>query len=129
MNQNIKRTVPSPRALSELLKFRRLELNGRKRRLVAAHTVWDLREIAKARTPKGPFDYTDGGAESEISLNRSREIFRNIEFAPRILQDVSSVSTKANVLGNTFDLPFGIAPTGFARMMHAEGEIAGARAA
>jgi isopentenyl diphosphate isomerase/L-lactate dehydrogenase-like FMN-dependent dehydrogenase len=121
--------LPSPRALSELLKFRSVELNGRKRRLAAAHTIWDLREIAKALTPKGPFDYTDGGAESEISLNRSREIFRNIEFAPRILQDVSSVSTKAYVLGNTFDLPFGIAPTGFARMMHAEGEIAGARAA
>ena len=129
MNQNIKRTLPSPSALSELLKFRRVELNGRKRRLAAAHTIWDLREIAKARTPKGPFDYTDGGAESEISLNRSREIFRNIEFAPRILQDVSSVSTEAIVLGNKFDLPFGIAPTGFARMMHAEGEIAGARAA
>ena len=129
MNQNIKRTLPSPRALSELLKFRKIEINGRKRRLARAHTVWDLRDLAKARTPKGPFDYTDGGAESEISLNRSRETFRNIEFAPRILQDVSKVSTQVNVLGHTFALPFGIAPTGFTRMMHAEGESAGARAA
>lgn len=129
MNKNIKRTLPSPSALSELLKFKKVEFNGRKRRLAKAHTVWDLRDIAKTRTPKGPFDYTDGGAEAEISLNRSREIFSNIEFQPKVLQNVSDVSTKANVLGHKFDLPFGIAPTGFTRMMHAEGEIAVAKAA
>ena len=97
--------------------------------MARAQTVWDLRDLAKVRTPKGPFDYTDGGAESEISLNRSRETFRNVEFAPRVLQDVSKVSTQVNVLGHTFALPVGIAPTGFTRMMHAEGELAGARAA
>lgn len=129
MNQNIKRTLPSPRALTALLKFRKIEINGRKKRLARAHTVWDLRDLAKARTPKGPFDYTDGGAESEISLNRSRDTFGAIEFAPRVLQDVSKVSTQVNVLGHTFALPVGIAPTGFTRMMHAEGELAGARAA
>ncbi|MSW53947.1 MAG: alpha-hydroxy-acid oxidizing enzyme, partial [Actinobacteria bacterium] len=99
MNQNIKRTFPSPSALSELLKFKKFEFNGRTRRLARANTVWDLRNIAKARTPKGPFDYTDGGAELEISLNRSREVFSNIEFAPKILQDVSNISTQAKVLG------------------------------
>ncbi len=129
VNQNIKRTVPSPKALSNLLKFRKFEINSRQRRLARAHTIWDLRELAKARTPKGPFDYTDGGAESEITMNRSRELFSKIEFAPRILQDVSSISTQRKVLDHDFALPFGIAPTGFARMMHAEGEIAGARAA
>ena len=129
MNQNIKRTFPSPKSLSNLLKFRKIEVNGRQRRLARAHTIWDLRDLAKERTPKGPFDYTDGGAESEITMNRSRELFSSIEFAPRILQDVSSVSTERKVFDHTFALPFGIAPTGFTRMMHAEGEVAVARAA
>jgi L-lactate dehydrogenase (cytochrome) len=129
VNQNLKRTIPSPRALSGLLKFRKVEWNSRKRRLSKALTVWDLRDIAKKRTPRGPFDYTDGGSEFEISLNRSRETFQNLEFHPRILQDVSQLSTEAKVLGETFALPFGIAPTGFTRMMHAEGELAGSRAA
>jgi isopentenyl diphosphate isomerase/L-lactate dehydrogenase-like FMN-dependent dehydrogenase len=111
------------------LKFRKVEWNSRKRRLSKALTVWDLRDIAKKRTPRGPFDYTDGGSEFEISLNRSRETFQNLEFHPRILQDVSQLSTEAKVLGETFALPFGIAPTGFTRMMHAEGELAGSRAA
>ena len=121
--------MPSPKALSGLLKFRKIEWNGRKRRLSKAHTVWDLRDIAKKRTPVGPFDYTDGGSELEISLYRSRESFRNIEFHPRILQDVSQLSTEVRVFDQVFALPFGIAPTGFTRMMHAEGELAGSRAA
>lgn len=129
MNQNIKRTFPSPNALRDLLKFRKIDFNGRKRRLARAHTVWDLRDLAKKRTPKGPFDYTDGGAELEITLNRSRDVFRNLEFQPKILQDVSNVSAHVSVLGHDFALPFGIAPTGFTRMMHAEGELAGAKAA
>ena len=129
MNHNIERTFPRISELKDLLKFRRFELNARKRRLSRALTVWDLRDIAKRRTPQGPFDYTDGGSEREISLNRSRDIFRSIEFQPQILQDVSKVDTRASVLGETFALPVGIAPTGFTRMMHAEGELAGARAA
>ena len=129
MNQNINRTFPRISELKDLLKFRKIELDARKRRLSRALTIWDLRDIAQRRTPQGPFDYTDGGSEREISLNRSRDIFRSIEFQPQILQDVSTVDTRASVLGESFALPVGIAPTGFTRMMHAEGELAGARAA
>ena len=129
MNRNINRTFPRISELKDLLKFRKIELDARKRRLSRALTIWDLRDIAKRRTPQGPFDYTDGGSERELSLNRSREIFRSIEFQPQILQDVSKVDTSAAVLRETFALPVGIAPTGFTRMMHAEGELAGAKAA
>lgn len=129
MSKNLQRTFPRIGELKRSIKFRRFEWNSRKRRLSGALTVWDLRNIAQRRTPRGPFDYTDGGAEREISLNRSREIFQRIEFQPRILQDVSKLDLKAKVLGEEFSIPVGIAPTGFTRMMHAEGEIAGARAA
>ena len=39
------------------------------------------------------------------------------------------MDTARTVLGGRVALPFGIAPTGFTRLMHTEGEIAGARAA
>ena len=129
MNKNLQRTFPRLGELKKLLKFRKFNWDARQRRLLRALTVWDLRAIAKRRTPRGPFDYTDGGSEREISLNRSREIFQRIEFQPRILQDVSKLDLKTHVLGDEFSMPVGIAPTGFTRMMHAEGEIAGARAA
>jgi len=129
VNKNLQRTFPRLGELKKLLKFRKFNWDARQRRLLRALTVWDLRAIAKRRTPRGPFDYTDGGSEREISLNRSREIFQRIEFQPRILQDVSNLDLKTHVLGEEYSMPVGIAPTGFTRMMHAEGEIAGARAA
>jgi L-lactate dehydrogenase (cytochrome) len=92
-------------------------------------TIYDLREIAKRRTPTAPFDYTDGSADQEISLERARQAFEDIEFQPRILRDVSTADTSIDVLGKRSALPFGIAPTGFTRMMHTEGEYAGSQAA
>ncbi|MEO8815118.1 MAG: alpha-hydroxy acid oxidase, partial [Mycobacterium sp.] len=81
------------------------------------------------RTPKAAFDYTDGAAEDELSIGRARQSFRDIEFHPAILRDVTDVRTGWDVLGGPVALPFGIAPTGFTRLMQTEGEIAGARAA
>ncbi len=125
----MKRQFPSVKGLTPLVRFRAPQLNTRSHRLDAALTVWDLREIAKQRTPKGPFEYTDGAAEAELSLARARQAFEDIEFNPGILRDVSKVDTSSIVLGDRVSLPFGIAPTGFTRMMQTEGEIAGAGAA
>jgi L-lactate dehydrogenase (cytochrome) len=111
------------------MRFKKPELNAKKRRLDAALTIADLRTIAKRRTPKAAFDYTEGAAEAEISLARARQAFQDIQFNPAILRDVSAVDTSREVLGHRVALPFGIAPTGFTRMMQTEGEKAGAAAA
>jgi L-lactate dehydrogenase (cytochrome) len=125
----VHRQLPRIHDLAPLLKFKSPGLDTRKRRLDAALTIEDLRAIAQRRTPKAAFDYTDGGAEGEISLARARQAFEDIEFHPAILRDVSTVSTGWEVLGGPVALPFGIAPTGFTRMMQTEGELAGAHAA
>ena len=129
MSKNVKRQFPKPSELAPLLKFSLPTLRRKKRRLEKAYTIWDLRDIAQKRTPKGPFDYTDGSAESEVSLERARQAFRDLEFIPSILKDVSTADLTRTALGETFAMPLGIAPTGFTRMMQTEGEIAGARAA
>ncbi len=125
----VQRQVPKPAEIFELLKFKKVVLNGRERRLGSAQTIEDLRRVAKRRTPAAAFDYTDGGAEGEISLQRAVQAFEDVEFHPAILHDVSQVDTSTTVLGGTSALPFGIAPTGFTRLMQTEGEIAGAGAA
>jgi L-lactate dehydrogenase (cytochrome) len=125
----VKRRVPKVRDLAPLIQFKRPRFNATKRRLDAAFTIEDLRQIAKRRTPAAAFDYADGAAEDELSLERARQAFRDIEFHPTILRDVTNVTAGWNVLGQPVVLPFGIAPTGFTRLMHTEGEIAGARAA
>lgn len=125
----MKRRIPSRHDLAPLLQFKKPEFDATKRRLDKALTIEDLRRIAKRRTPRAAFDYTDGSAEAELSIARARQAFADVEFHPSILRDVSKVSTGWDVLGAPVALPFGIAPTGFTRMMHTEGEIAGARAA
>jgi len=129
MSKNVKRQFPKWSELSPLLKFTPPQLPSRKKRLSKALTIWDLRAIAKRRTPKGPFDYTDGAAESEVTLDRARRAYLDLEFRPNILIDVKNVSLECEVLGEKFAMPMGMAPTGFTRMMHSEGENAVARAA
>ena len=125
----VTRRFPRVRDLTPLIRFRKPQLNRTARRLEAALTVEDLRRIARRRTPKAAFDYTDGAAEDEISIGRARQAFRDIEFHPAILRDVSTIDTGREVLGARVAWPFAIAPTGFTRLMQTEGEVAGARAA
>ncbi|MCO7203251.1 alpha-hydroxy-acid oxidizing protein [Microbacterium sp. CnD16-F] len=125
----VQRQFPKPVELLELMQFKKPELNGTKRRLDAAYTIADLRKIAKRRTPKAAFDYTDGAAEGETSLARARQAFEDVEFHPDVLRPAENVDTSVEILGGPSALPFGIAPTGFTRLMQTEGEVAGAGAA
>ena len=74
-----KRVIPGIKELAGLLKFRKPIFSAKKRRLSRALTIYDLRKIAKRRTPQAPFDYTDGGADSESSLNNARSTFENVQ--------------------------------------------------
>jgi L-lactate dehydrogenase (cytochrome) len=125
----VKRRIPSPKDLAQLLKFRKFVLSPTKRRLSKALTIYDLRDIAKRRTPQAPFDYTDGGSDTESSLTRTRTAYEKLEFQPKILLNVKDVDISVNMLGKNASMPVGIAPTGFTRMMQTEGEYAGACAA
>jgi L-lactate dehydrogenase (cytochrome) len=125
----VSRQLPKPAELLELMQFKKPELNLKKRRLESALTIEDLARIARRRTPKAAFDYTEGAAEGELSLARARQAFQDIEFHPSILRDVSTVDTSCQIWGGPSALPFGIAPTGFTRLMQTEGETAGAGAA
>ena len=127
--RKVKRQLPSYTDLRKIIRFRKRIWNRRERRLSNALTIYDLRTIAKKLTPRGPFDYADGAADSEESLNRARRAFENVEFSPRVLRDVSNVDITRMTLGKMSGLPVGLAPTGFTRMLQTEGEIAGCTAA
>ncbi len=124
-----RRQRPRWSELRPLLHAERRPLDPAQRRLARAHTIADLRSIAAHRVPRAVFDYTDGAAEQELSLRRARRSFARVEFHPAVLRDVSTADTSTTVLGHRWPLPFGLAPTGFTRLMHHEGERAAARAA
>src|SRR5699024_5411419 len=98
-------------------------------RLAAALTIWDLRAIAKRRTPRAAFDYTDGAAEGELSLARARQAFADVEVNPGVLRDVSEVDTSRDMLRARPAMPLALPPRGFTRPQQNEAETAGAGAA
>ena len=120
----VQRRIPRPAELAPLLRPAPFVRNATARRLARATSIADLREIARRRTPRAAFDYTDGAAEDERSLRRAREVWGSVEFTPSVLRDVSAVETGRDILGRRAALPLALAPTGFTRMMGTEGERA-----
>lgn len=99
------------------------------RRLRRAVTVEDVRRVARRRTPHAVFDFVDGGADAEITMDRARRAFDGIVFRPDVLRDVATVDTGAVIAGRRSSLPFVIGPTGYTGLLHPDGELAMARAA
>jgi len=91
--------------------------------------VEDLRDLARSRVPKSVFDYLDGGAEAEITLNENCRAFRDVLFRPRSAVAVGDCDLKTRVLGHELSFPAILAPVGYSRLMHPGGEVAAARAA
>ncbi|NMH97256.1 alpha-hydroxy acid oxidase [Pseudonocardia acidicola] len=120
----VQRRLPRPAELRPLLRPAPIRWDATERRLARAASIADLRAIARRRTPRAVFDYTDGAADGELSLNRARRAFSRVEFTPTVLRDVSEVDTGRTILGRRSTLPFAFAPTGFTRMMNHEGERA-----
>ena len=94
-----------------------------------AYNIFDLRELALRRVPKGLFEFVDRGTEDEVSLRNNRAVFDRIRFKPRTLVDVSRRSPATTIFGVEHKMPLVIAPTGTAGLMAFEGELALARAA
>jgi len=93
------------------------------------YSIEDLRQHAKKRLPKAVFDFFDGGAEDEITLQRNMLAFQEKRFIPKILNDVSSIDLSSTVLGKPSHLPCAIAPTGAVGFGWRDGDIAIAKAA
>jgi L-lactate dehydrogenase (cytochrome) len=112
-----------------VVRFRQFELDPVARRLRGAVTVDDLRRRAKRRLPGGVFDYIDGGAGDELSLHRNSAAFDRIEFQPNVMRDVSQLDTSVVLFGRRYTMPLILAPTGYTRLTHSDGELSVARAA
>lgn len=95
---------------------------------IRAVNIEDLRRLAERRLPRVVFDYLDGGADAEVTLGENRRAFQDILFRPR--QAITGAcDLRTRVLGAELSFPVLLAPIGYTRLLHAEGELAVARAA
>jgi isopentenyl diphosphate isomerase/L-lactate dehydrogenase-like FMN-dependent dehydrogenase len=91
--------------------------------------IEDLRRLAQRRLPRSVFDYLDGGAEAELTLAENCRAFRDVIFRPRSAVAVGQCVLKTQVVGHELAFPAMLAPVGYSRLMHPDGEVAAARAA
>jgi len=89
----------------------------------------DLRSLARRRLPKVVFDYLDGGADGEVTLQENCRAFGAVTFRPRQAIPASKCDLRTRVLGWDISFPALLAPIGYSRLMHPGGEVAAARAA
>lgn len=97
--------------------------------LSRAVNIEDLRELARRRLPRIVFNYIDGGADGEWTLRENRRAFDAITFRPHQAVAVPACDLRTRVLGTELSMPLLLAPVGYLRVMHPDGEIAAARAA
>ena len=91
--------------------------------------VEDLRRRARKRLPAVVFDYLDGGAEDEITLRANCRVFEELIFHPKQAVVLPEIALGVKILGNAISFPAILAPIGYSRLMHPDGEIGAARAA
>jgi isopentenyl diphosphate isomerase/L-lactate dehydrogenase-like FMN-dependent dehydrogenase len=91
--------------------------------------VADFERLAESRLEPGAFGFYAGGAGDERVLTGNVEAWERLYLRPRVLVDVSEVTTATTVLGTRVSMPILVAPVAFQRLAHPDGEPAMARAA
>src|SRR6266508_6166769 len=80
--------------------------------------VWDYEQLAEEKLDANAHAYFVGGSGDEVTLRENLAAFERCKLRPRVLVDVSSVSTATTVLGTQITLPILIAPLALQRMAH-----------
>jgi L-lactate dehydrogenase (cytochrome) len=97
--------------------------------LKALASVDDFEQSANRKLPRIVSDFVAGGSDCEITVQKNLSAFRQIEWAPRFLKDVSDRSVTTDVFGQPLQIPVMLSPAGLASLVHRDGELAAARAA
>jgi isopentenyl diphosphate isomerase/L-lactate dehydrogenase-like FMN-dependent dehydrogenase len=91
--------------------------------------IEDLRRLAERRLPRVVFDYIDGGADAELTLQANSRAFEAVTFRPRCAVATSTCDLRTTVLGTPLSMPLILAPVGSSRLFYPRGEEVAARAA
>lgn len=92
-------------------------------------SVCDFRDLARRRLPRMFFEYLDGGSYDEVTLRRNVADMQAVALRQRVMRDVSRISPSTTLFGQTYTMPVGLGPVGFAGMFARRGEAQAARAA
>lgn len=89
----------------------------------------ELERQAKERLSAEAYNYVARGAGAEETLRANRAAFARWHIVPRMLRDVARHDLRCRVLNTELPAPLLLAPIGVQSIVHAEAEVAAARAA
>lgn len=92
-------------------------------------SITDLRKTARKRIPKFAFEYLDSATGRELGLKINRDALDKIGFMPSVLCGRTTANLQTTIMGQKFDLPFGVAPVGMSGLLWAGAERLLAKAA
>lgn len=95
--------------------------------LPVAFEDWEAR--ARATLPDEAYWYIAGAAGAGDTMRANRDAFQRLHIRPLMARDVSGRDIGISLFGARYPAPFLLAPIGVQGIMHAEGELATARAA
>ena len=98
----------------------------RRRRI---RSVDDAQALAKRRLPRSVYEYVEGGTEGEVTVRANRRAFEEVTFRPKAAVLYGERQLATTVLGQPLSMPVIVAPAGYIRMAHRDGERGAARAA
>jgi isopentenyl diphosphate isomerase/L-lactate dehydrogenase-like FMN-dependent dehydrogenase len=88
-----------------------------------------LEQKAKEILAPRAYDYVAGGAGGEDTMRANREAFYDWRIVPRMLRDVSKRDLSVELLGARLPAPILLGPVGVQEIIHADADVASARAA
>jgi 4-hydroxymandelate oxidase len=91
--------------------------------------VYDLELLSRKVMGDDAIEYLNGGADDLLTVRANTEGYSKIQIRARRLIDVSTISTKIELFGQTLETPLILSPVGFQKFFHQEGEVATAKAA
>ncbi|MGJ0621500.1 MAG: FMN-dependent L-lactate dehydrogenase LldD [Methylocystis sp.] len=89
----------------------------------------DYRKAAQRKLPRFLFDYIDGGANAEDTLQANVADLRAVSLRQRVLKNVSGLDLSTEWFGRRSELPVILGPVGLSGMFARRGEVQAARAA
>ncbi|MDN4590371.1 alpha-hydroxy-acid oxidizing enzyme [Xenophilus aerolatus] len=89
----------------------------------------DLEPAAQRTLPRPIFGYLQGGVEDNVTLQANTAAFRQWMFRTQVLVNVAARQQVVQLMGQSYQAPFGIAPMGLCALFAYDGDVVMARAA
>ncbi|KAJ5242785.1 oxidoreductase [Penicillium citrinum] len=75
-----------------------------------------------------PHYFFNSGATNQVTVRENSSSYQKYRILPRVLKDVSQVSTKISLFNRDISFPLCVSPAGLQAMAHPDGELATSRA-